>query len=282
MTARAFIEELRREILAHPTVNHPFLQRVRSTQQSKAAFREFGLQLYPHCHMFIGYMEQILLHAPDSASKLCIAKILVDEYGEDAGGDDHPLLFRKFLHAAGATEQDIFSAPLASESIAFVRAHLDLCGREPFLVGLGAIGPGHELPIPAMFGALCEGMRRAGFTDDEIKFFSLHADHDVEHANMMDETIAALATTANARALIRRGALASLEARGRFWTMVDRRTSDEASLRPRGKRDLLRATLSRTLTDTGNRFPWAREPLAPLRRRVAYTLNDFVGGVGHA
>src|SRR5262249_36610034 len=131
------------------------------------------------CHMFITYMEKLLLNAPDSPSKLCIAKILLDEYGEDAKGDDHPALFRKFLHAAGASDAQIMGTPLDREAISLVRKHLALCGQEHFLVGLGAIGPGHELTIPKMFPKLCDGLRLAGFTEQEITFFTLHSDHDV-------------------------------------------------------------------------------------------------------
>jgi pyrroloquinoline quinone (PQQ) biosynthesis protein C len=97
------------------------------------------------------------------------------------------------------------------------------------LVGLGSIGPATELTLPAMWPKLCAGMKKAGFSDDDILFFTLHSDHDIEHANMMDESVAQLATDEAKQALVRRGALASLDARAKFWDAIERRMDSPAA-----------------------------------------------------
>jgi hypothetical protein len=93
---------------------------------------------------------------------------------------------------------------------------------EPFLVGLGAVGPGHEWAIPAMFESIIPGLRRAGFPDDAIDYFTLHVAQDGDHGAWLEEALARHATTEDARAQVRRGALASLAAREAFWTGVQR------------------------------------------------------------
>lgn len=273
-TAKQFLQSLREEVLNHPAVNHPFLERVATTKLSKEAFGRFGLQLYPHCHMFITYMERLLISGPDSRSKIVIAQILLDEYGEDANGIDHPGLFRRFLRAAGADDQMIMNTTLDPEAIQLVRAHMQLCGRDPFLVGFGAIGPGHELPIPKMFNKLCSGMRAACFSEADIEFFSLHSDHDVEHAKMMEDAIQEVAADPMAQVQVRAGAMASLDARGRFWNAVEKLVFGGMKGDPRPE-DMVRIGLSRVLTDVASSVPWARQPLEPLRMILATTLTDF-------
>jgi Iron-containing redox enzyme len=71
-----------------------------------------------------------------------------------------------------------------------------------------------------MFAAVIPGLRRAGFSPDEMNYFTLHVEQDEDHGRWLEEALARYATDDAARAQIRRGALASLEARGAFWTGV--------------------------------------------------------------
>jgi hypothetical protein len=73
-----------------------------------------------------------------------------------------------------------------------------------------------------MFESVILGLRRAGFADEEIHYFTLHVEQDEDHGLWLEEALARLAVDDAARAQIRRGALASLEARARFWTGVQR------------------------------------------------------------
>ena len=98
-----------------------------------------------------------------------------------------------------------------------------LCGEEPFLVAIGAIGEAHEYAIRFLFPPLVKGLELAGFTPEEMEFFSLHVDHDVEHSAMLEEAMIRLAVTDDDRALIRRGTLASLECRANLWAGMQQR-----------------------------------------------------------
>ena len=74
------------------------------------------------------------------------------------------------LRAAGAEPGEELSSALAPEVVSFINQHLDMTARGPFLVGLGAVGPGHEWAIPHMFPPLIDGLRRAGFSEEEINW----------------------------------------------------------------------------------------------------------------
>lgn len=245
VAAEQFIKSLRDEVIAHEAVNHSFLKLVASRKFSKRAWIGFGTTLHPHVHFFIPYMEALLLNTFDMSAKLVVAKILLDEYGEDAGGDSHPELFRRFFRAALGSKDDsiLLEAPLDAAIVDLVKTHMRMCDDEDFLVGLGAIGPAHEFAIPYMFPPIVTGLRLSGFTETELEFFSLHVDHDVEHAEMLDGSIAQLATTDEAQALIRRGAMTSLETRKNLWSAMERRMTaiDDSGAEPEATKTTLLA-----------------------------------------
>src|SRR5678815_192642 len=123
---KKFLENLNAEVQRHPAINHSFLEMVASRPFSKRAWLGFAQQLYPHVHFFIPYMEDMLLNTFDMNAKLIVAKILLDEYGEDAGGKSHPELFRRFVRACGGAEADasLLKTPLDPVTIDLVETHM--------------------------------------------------------------------------------------------------------------------------------------------------------------
>ncbi|HTL36874.1 MAG TPA: iron-containing redox enzyme family protein [Kofleriaceae bacterium] len=242
-----FIKQLNEEVRAHPAIrNNSFLELVAKRKFSRKAWLAFAQQLYPHVHFFIPYMEELLLNTFDMNAKLIVAKILLDEYGEDAAGDSHPELFRQFVRACGGAEADasLLTTKLQPETIDLVETHMRMCRDEHFLVGIGAIGQAHEFAIAYLFPPLVKGMQLAGFTPEEMKFFSLHVEHDVEHSAMLDQTMIRLALTDEDRAHLRRGALTSLDCRKRLWDAMERRMVgiDAGDPPPASDRSLLDVT----------------------------------------
>jgi pyrroloquinoline-quinone synthase len=243
MSAAAdFLRDLRAEIEAHPAVNHIFLNRLSTTPFSREDYRVFGENHYPLVCVFTSYLERLLVRASDSEAKLWLAKVLVDEYGEGSRGEDHAALYARFLGAAGSELPTLPDFHVAEPARRFIATHRRLVDKEPFLVGLGAVGPGHEWAIPKMFASVIPGLRRARFSAGDIDYFTLHVDQDQDHGRWLEEALARYATSVESQAQIRRGALESLEARGLFWTGVQRavvqfrqpRSARLDGVRPRG------------------------------------------------
>ncbi len=217
-----FLAELRRAIETHPATNHIFLNRIATAPFSREDYRVFGENHYPLVCVFTSYLERLLCRAPSSEAKLWLAKVLVDEYGEGSRGEDHATLYGHFLRSCGSDVGGKLDVRVPAPAAAFIKEHRRIVTEEPFLVGLGAVGPGHEWAIPRMFDAVIPGLRRAGFADDEIHYFTLHVAQDEDHGLWLEEALALYATTDAAQAEVRRGAMLSLAARARFWSGVQR------------------------------------------------------------
>ena len=220
MNASQFLRQLRSEIQSHPALSHPVLDWLARTAASRSDFLAFGLQHYALVSNFVSYMEELLVTAPDSQSKLWLAKVLVDEYGEGSDGQDHATIYRRFLAASGAQPGEEQDVPLHADVFDFVRGHQDLCRTTSFLEGLGALGPGHEWSIPRMFEPVVAGLRRVGYAEPEILYFTLHQEQDVHPGAWLEEALElCLHSEADATA-IRRGTLRSLAMRERFWSGI--------------------------------------------------------------
>ncbi|MDH5675797.1 MAG: iron-containing redox enzyme family protein [Myxococcales bacterium] len=218
--AREFLAELREEIESHEAVNHIFLNRLAVTPMARQDYRVFAENHFPLVCTFTSYLELLLLRAPDSEARLWLSRVLVDEYGEGSEGKDHPALYAAFLEAAGGDRQREAHSPLRGPAQDFIETHQKLVRRGSFLAGLGAVGPGHEWSIPKMFAAIIPGLRRAGFSEEEINYFTLHIEQDDDHGRWLEEALHRYCDRPEAQQEVRRGALLSLQARRRFWDGV--------------------------------------------------------------
>ena len=228
-SARGFLQSLREEIRCHPGVGHSLLGRMLTDPRTRHDFRILASQHYPLVANFTTYMELLLLRAPSSEAKRWLAKVLVDEYGERSHGDDHAAAYRVFMHAAGVAPGCEADYPLHPEVVGFIREHYRICTQEPFLVGLGAVGPGHEWSIPTMFEHVMSGLGKAGFAAEDVTYWSMHLDQDADHGAWLEEALVTFCDTAEARDQVRRGALLSLKARERFWWgVLDKINSERA------------------------------------------------------
>lgn len=277
MTPRAFLDALREEVRTHPAVNHPFLAKLATHPYTREDYRIYGLQHYPLVHVFTRYLEHLLLLAPDGESRLWIAKVLVDEYGEGSEGKDHPTLYLQFLRSMGVDDAEVRRTPLSPTVTAFVADHLRLTRSGPFLYALGAVGPGHEWAIPHMFPPLIAGLRRAGFAEEDISYFTLHIAQDEDHGAWLEEALARFCRGEEEQRLVRAGCLRSLERRQAFWSGIEERIVAWRQPHALGlaRIDGLRRGAARVL-DAAARVPGAGGLLATARRRVAPTLEHLL------
>jgi pyrroloquinoline-quinone synthase len=221
ITPAAFVQSLREEVMRHPAVTHPFLQRFAQGGLAPWQLWGYASQHYRLVCSFTAYLEALTKRTPDQEIQRLVQEILEEEYMRPQHFDrSHPALYRGFMRAVGFQEAEWDRIPALPATDAFVVMHLDMTLRS-WLETLGAVGPGHEWAIPHMFPPLVRGIERSVALDSSaLEYFRLHIDLDVAHGHVLEMCLIRWATSEANRNEIRRGALRSLEARAAFWSTL--------------------------------------------------------------
>jgi len=214
-----FVRSLWEETRGHPAVTHPFLRRFAAGGLARWQIWGYASQHYRLVSFFTTYLEAVAARTPDARVREWLREILEDEYVKPQGFErSHPALYRQFLRTIGFEEGAWDGVEWLPATRAFVHTHMDLTLRS-WLLGLGAVGPGHEWAIPLMFPSLVAGIERSLALDPTaLEYFHLHINLDTEHGRVLEEIMLRWATTEEAQAEISQGARASLSARAAFWS----------------------------------------------------------------
>ena len=215
MDAGEFMERLKREVIGHPALTHPFLERFGDGDTGVEGVREFAIQYYRHVRVSRLYLAALISNCGhDESLQLALAEVLFDEYGGLKPDETHPALYRRFLMALGITEEEWEAPATLPEIQLYITAHRELSGHPDFRLGLGALGPASEWPVPPIYVRLSEGLKKsAGLSDAALEIFTSHVTMDVTHARIMMDAIAPYATDEEGQRRVREGALRSLDAR---------------------------------------------------------------------
>jgi hypothetical protein len=147
-------------------VNHLFLNRLATAPFSRQDYRVFAENHYPLVCVFTQYLEMLLVRAPDSGrpssgSRRCWST----STAKGARATTTPTMYGGSCSRLGATCRPQPWRVCPGPRSRFIREHQRIvCESSPFLVGLGAVGPGHEWAIPEdVRTPIIPGLRRAGF-----------------------------------------------------------------------------------------------------------------------
>lgn len=215
MNADEFLGQLKREVIGHPALVHPFLERFGEGDASEEGVRSFAIQYYRHVRVSRLYLAALISNCGhDEKLQLALAEILFDEYGHLDPEETHPALYRRFLAALGLTEEEWEDPTTIPEVQLYISAHRELTRDPDFRLGLGALGPASEWPVPPIYVRLAEGLKKAtDLPDEALEIFTSHVTMDVTHARIMMGAIVPYAGDKEGQKKVREGAIRSLEAR---------------------------------------------------------------------
>ena len=215
MNSDEFLGRLKREVIGHPTLVHPFLERFGEGDASEEGVRAFAIQYYRHVRVSRLYLAALISNCGhDERLQLALAEILFDEYGHLDAEETHPAVYRRFLAALGLTEEEWEAPPTIPEVELYISAHRELTRDPDVRLGLGALGPAGEWPVPPIYVRLTEGLKKSiPLPDEALEIFTSHVTMDVTHARIMMEAIAPYAETEQGQKKVREGAMRSLDAR---------------------------------------------------------------------
>ncbi len=215
MNPGEFLQQLKREVIGHPALRHPFLERFGNGGTGKEGVRTFAIQYYRHVRVSRLYLAALISNCRDDEGlQLALAGVLFDEYGHLNPEETHPALYRRFLGALGISEEEWEAPRTLPEIELYIESHYALCCHSDIRLGLGALGPASEWPVPPIYVRLAEGLRKsAGLPDPALEIFTSHVTMDVEHARIMMEAVAPYAEDDEGQRRVREGAMRSLDAR---------------------------------------------------------------------
>ncbi|WP_273844690.1 TenA family transcriptional regulator [Rubrobacter calidifluminis] len=215
MDSGEFLERLKREVIGHPALTHPFLERFGDGEVSAEGVRTFAIQYYRHVRVSRLYLAALISNCRDDEPlQLALASVLFDEYGNLDPEETHPALYRRFMRALEISEEEWEAPPTLPEIELYISAHYDLCRNPDIRLGLGAMGPASEWPVPPIYARIAEGLKKAAGLDDEaLEMFTSHVTMDVEHARIMMEAVAPYAEDEEGQRRVREGTMRSLDAR---------------------------------------------------------------------
>ena len=215
MNSEEFLQRLKREVIGHPALVHPFLERFGEGDASEEGVRAFAIQYYRHVRVSRLYLAALIANCGhDERLQLALAEVLFDEYGHLDPEETHPAVYRRFLVALGLTEEEWEAPPTIPEVQLYISAHRELTRDADVRLGLGALGPASEWPVPPIYVRLAEGLKKAvDLPDEALEIFTSHVTMDVTHARIMMEAIAPYTETGEGQKKVREGATRSLDAR---------------------------------------------------------------------
>ena len=215
MNPEEFLQRLKREVIGHPALRHPFLERFGEGDASEGGVRAFAIQYYRHVRVSRLYLAALISNCRDDEGlQLALAGILFDEYGHLNPGETHPALYRRFLLALGIGEEEWEAPRTLPEIELYIESHYALCRHPDVRLGLGALGPASEWPVPPIYVRLSEGLKKAtDLPPEALEIFTSHVTMDVTHARIMMDAIAPYAEDEEGRKKVREGAMRSLDAR---------------------------------------------------------------------
>src|SRR5215207_6470202 len=163
-----FLDRLKRDVIGHQALTHPFLERFGDGDADAEGIRTFAIQYYRHVRVSRLYLAALISRCRDDEKlQLALAEVLFDEYGHLEPEETHPALYRRFLEALGIGEEEWEEPPTLPEIEMYITTHYVLSGHPDFRLGLGALGPASEWPVPPIYARLSDGLRKAAGLPDE-------------------------------------------------------------------------------------------------------------------
>ena len=220
-----FVESLKKEVHAHPAMNHSFLKKFGEGKIKPEGPKIFAEQYYQYSKHFSRYLAAVISIIPDEPAREPLIKNLYEEYGGRAEEQKemdlelvHANIFRKFCTAVGANLET--TKPLPETSLFVERCfHLN---ELHFVEALGALGPGIEYTVPFIYKPIYDGLKKKGYKEADLLFFAAHITLDVEHGENIWHSIEPYTRSSENQERIRRGAMYMLDARKVLWDGLER------------------------------------------------------------
>lgn len=167
---------------------HPFSASWADGALNRQQLGCWAVQHYYYISAIPQQFAALYARMPDPAGRALLMENLVGEEMPETPEKSHPNLLLKFAEACGLSRQAVIDAEANGEVLGATRA------MRAWIWELATIRPVHEScagimvalegQLPTLYPGYITAMKRMGFSDDDLEFFYVHVENDVEHARV--------------------------------------------------------------------------------------------------
>lgn len=241
-TGDAYLQDLVREALCHPAVNHPYLIDLAegNLPDLQWAIRDFATQYPGYCAHFPRYLTMVISKLDSPAHRMTLLQNLTEEsgmldqeeldvlidYGIDPAwvqGIPHPKLFERFQQALGVCDSHEHADDVL-EVVCWRESFYHLLASGSSAEAVGAIGLGTENVVSKIYAPIIKAIERLGTLDrKDYVFFELHCEVDDDHHEALLDIARDFSDVPGNCIDLRKGMLKALGLRAIFWDWMHNR-----------------------------------------------------------
>jgi pyrroloquinoline-quinone synthase len=201
---------------------HPFSRAWADGELSREQLGKWAIQHFYYIDAVPQQFAALYARLPDLDARQHLLENLLGEEMPASPGKRHPDLCAKFARACGVPQETLLSAEDGGKVLPTTRAMRSGVWELATVRTLGEACAGImvalEGQLPTLYPKYVKAMRKMGFSDDDMEFFHVHIEGDVEHAHVGLELTARYATTAE----LQRRAVAAVHASAQVrYSMLD-------------------------------------------------------------
>lgn len=182
---------------------HPFSRAWAAGELSREQLGQWAIQHFYYIDAVPQQFAALYARLPDLDARQHLLENLLGEEMPASPDKRHPDLCAKFARACGVSAEQLLSAEDRGVVLPTTRAMRawvwELATVRSLAEACAGIMVALEGQLPTLYPRYVEAMRKMGFSDDDLEFFHVHIEGDVEHAHVGLELTHRYATTAESQ-----------------------------------------------------------------------------------
>jgi pyrroloquinoline quinone (PQQ) biosynthesis protein C len=214
-----FVDELVKELLAHPVNRNAFFQGFKDQRLSRFQLQQWLRQYHYFCKNFVKLLEGLLYRTPIDALEMRVelAKTLYSELGSGRTDHAHIRLLERFGQALGVSASHLCAVVPIPEVTSYLSILHHLFLESDYLVALGA-ELAVEVTAAAEFHYFYPGLLQyRDFSDHDLVFFELHLEAEDDHSAWLSDAVRKTARSKADLEQVAAGARTTADAWHAFW-----------------------------------------------------------------
>ena len=168
------------------SIAHPFSRLWAEGALSRHQLGLWAIQHYYYISVIPQQFAALYARMPDPLGRHLLIENLVGEEMPETPEKSHPNLLLKFARACGFEPETVEAAEARGEVLPGTRAMRawiwELATIRPIHEACAGIMVALEGQLPTLYPKYIAAMEKLGFSDDDLEFFHVHVENDVEHA----------------------------------------------------------------------------------------------------